>query len=124
MGLGCLPRPPRVSRGQGVQDVLFDGERAGTIEESERGMLFRYDAAWLEREDAQPVSLTLPLSDQPYETPSGPHPFFSGLLPEGWLFNLALGKLKVARDDWFGQLLTLCRDCVGAVSIEPEVHEA
>jgi len=99
--------------------VLFDGEGAGTIEETGRGMTFRYDPAWLAQGDAQPVSLTLPLSDKEVETP-GPHPFFTGLLPEGWLFNLALGKLKVARDDWFGQLLALCRDAVGAVSIEAE----
>ena len=99
--------------------VLFDGERAGTIEEAGRGMTFRYDAAWLARKDAQPLSLTLPLTDEPVEY-AGPHPFFTGLLPEGWLFNLALGKLKIARDDWFGQLLELCRDSVGAVSIEAE----
>jgi len=102
--------------------VLFDGERAGTIEETVGGMAFRYDPAWLAREDAQPVSLTLPLTEETVET-TGPHPFFSGLLPEGWLFNLALGKLKLARDDWFGQLLILCRDSVGAVSIEPEQKE-
>jgi len=99
--------------------VLFDGKHAGTIQETGRGMTFRYDAAWLARTDAQPVSLTLPLTDEAVET-TGPHPFFTGLLPEGWLFNLALGKLKVARDDWFGQLLELCRDNVGAVSIESE----
>ena len=99
--------------------VLFDGAPAGTIEETARGMTFRYDAAWIAQNGAQPVSLTLPLSSEPVET-TGPHPFFTGLLPEGWLFNLALGKLKVARDDWFGQLLELCRDCVGAVSIQPE----
>jgi len=99
--------------------VLFDSKRAGTIEETGRGMIFRYDPAWLAQEDAQPVSLTLPLGDKQVETP-GPHPFFTGLLPEGWLFNLALGKLKLARDDWFGQLLVLCRDTVGAVSIEAE----
>lgn len=99
--------------------VFFDGELAGTIEETSRGMTFRYAAAWIARDDAQPVSLTLPLSSEPFEV-EGPHPFFSGLLPEGWLFNLALGKLKLARDDWFGQMLELCHDAVGAVTIESE----
>lgn len=102
--------------------VHFDGELAGTLEETETGMVFRYDRAWLAREDAQPVSLTLPLRDEPYES-RGPHPFFLGLLPEGWLFELSLTRLKLTRDDAFGLLLGLCRDCVGAVSIHPFPEE-
>jgi serine/threonine-protein kinase HipA len=54
----------------------------------------------------------------------GLHPFFENLLPEGWLLNIAVGKLKVARGDGFGLVLALCRDCIGAVSVEPWPHEA
>ena len=102
--------------------VLFDGRVAGRIEEVEGGMLFRYDQEWLRHPDAQPISLTLPLRAEPFVS-RGPHPFFLGLLPEGWLFELALARLKLSRDDAFGLFLHLCRDCVGAVSILPMEDE-
>ncbi|MCW3081692.1 HipA N-terminal domain-containing protein [Segetibacter sp.] len=35
-----------------------------------------------------PVSLTLPLKDQPY-TSNVMFPFFDGLIPEGWLLDIA-----------------------------------
>ena len=104
----------------GREAVVYWGDQvAGRIRETGTGMVFEYDAAWLARSDAPPVSLTMPLRSEPYVT-DGPHPFFAGLLPEGWLHDIALSKLKIAPDDWFGQLLMLCRDCVGAVSIQPD----
>jgi serine/threonine-protein kinase HipA len=99
--------------------VLFDGQLAGWIEEVEGGVSYRYDEHWLERSDAQPISLTLPLRSEPYVGKSV-HPFFLGLLPEGWLLDLALSKLKLSKDDPFGLILMLCRDCSGAVSVEPD----
>jgi serine/threonine-protein kinase HipA len=91
----------------------------GWIEERENGMAFGYDANWAEKEQAPPISLTLPVRAAAYET-RGIHPYFLGLLPEGWLFNLALSRLKISRDDAFGLVLALCRDCVGATRILPE----
>ena len=100
--------------------VYFDRDVAGTIEETPEGMSFRYDRAWLARPDVQPVSLTLPLREEPYAC-RGLHPFFAGLLPEGWLFDIALSTLKLSADDGFGLVLALCRDCVGAVRVEPVI---
>ncbi len=102
--------------------VYLDREVVGAIEESPTGMTFRYDAAWLARADASAISLTLPLRSEPYAS-SGLHPFFAGLLPEGWLFDISISTLKLAPDDGFGLLLALCRDCVGAVRIEPEPRD-
>jgi len=98
--------------------VLYASHLAGWIEETTDGMAFRYADEWLASENPQLVSLTLPLRAEPY-TAKGLHPFFENLLPEGWLLNIAVGKLKLARADGFGLLLALCRDCVGAVSVEP-----
>jgi serine/threonine-protein kinase HipA len=61
----------------------------------------------------------LPLRAEAYEW-RGPSPFFMGLLPEGWLPALAIDKLKLAADDWFGKIQHLCRDCIGAVHVEAE----
>ena len=43
-----------------------------------------------------------------------------GPLPEGWLQDLTLDRLKVQADDWFGQMLAFCGDCMGAVHIEDD----
>jgi serine/threonine-protein kinase HipA len=99
--------------------VLLDGELAGWLQESDgqREISFRYDSAWLNRPDAAPVSLTLPLTEE-VTTTRGLHPFFENLLAEGWLFDLTLTKLRVSKDDEFGILLATCADTVGAVGIE------
>lgn len=98
--------------------VLLDGERCGVLEETDNGTKFTYDGSWLARTDARPASLTLPLRPAAYE-----HirllPFFANLLPEGWLLDISLARLKVARDDAFGLLLATCRDCIGDVEIVP-----
>ncbi len=96
--------------------VCLDGQRVGVLRELDDNTLFAYDAAWLARPDSVPVSLTLPLREEPYES-RGLHPFFENLLPEGWLLELTTSKLKIGRDDAFGLLVATCADCVGAVEI-------
>jgi len=97
--------------------VRLDGARVGELVEiGDRATHFTYDGAWLERPDAVPVSLTMPLRADPFDA-SGLHPFFENLLPEGWLLQLSTEKLKIPPDDAFGLLLATCGDCVGAVEI-------
>ena len=103
--------------------VCLDGQRVGRIEETETGTRFLYDEAWLRDPKAVPISLTLPLRADPFET-RGLHPFFENLLPEGWLLEMATSKLKIARDDAFGLLLATCADCVGAAEVYPDLDEA
>lgn len=99
--------------------VQLSGRRCGVLEQSaDGGTRFRYDHEWLARRDARPVSQTMPLRTEPYEA-SVLLPFFANLLPEGWLLDIALAKLKIARDDAFGLLLATCRDCMGEVEIVP-----
>ena len=45
-------------------------------------------------------------------------PFFDGLIPEGWLLNVAQKNWKLDENDRFGLLLTVCKDCIGDVNIE------
>ncbi len=107
--------------------VRIDGERVGTLTEAGREVSFAYEARWIGRGDAKPVSLTLPLRSDPYVT-VGLHPFFENLLPEGWLLEIATSKLKISKDDAFGLLVATCADCVGDVEIvtddEHQQHEA
>jgi serine/threonine-protein kinase HipA len=99
--------------------VSLDGARAGVLEETPTGTRFTYDPAWIARAGAVPVSLTLRVGPEPYES-KGLHPFFENLLPEGWLLEIATTKLKIAKDDAFGLLLATCADCIGAVEVRPE----
>lgn len=98
--------------------VKLSGQPVGSLVEDENRTRFTYSPAWLERKDAQPISVTLPLRAEPYES-VGLHPFFENLLPEGWLFDVTSKKLKISKDDPFGMLMATCADCVGAVEIEP-----
>lgn len=96
--------------------VSLAGARVGVIEETDGSTRFSYDSAWLSSSGALPISLTLPLRAEPYES-RGLHPFFENLLPEGWLLEISTAKLKISKDDAFGLLLATCADCIGAVEI-------
>jgi serine/threonine-protein kinase HipA len=97
--------------------VLFDDKPCGLIEESEQGSRFTYSPDWIAR-DGKPISLTMPVREEPYVS-KGLLPFFENLLPEGWLLDLTTAKLKIAKDDAFGLLIATCADCPGAISVEP-----
>lgn len=90
---------------------------AGTLTENENGFYFQYDQSYLESIDAEPVSLTLPLTEKEY-TSKVIFPFFDGLIPEGWLLDIAQKNWKLDPRDRMEILLKTCRDCIGAVSIE------
>ena len=45
-------------------------------------------------------------------------PFFDGLIPEGWLLDIAQKNWKLNPRDRMEILLKTCHDCIGAVSIE------
>jgi serine/threonine-protein kinase HipA len=44
-------------------------------------------------------------------------PFFDGLLPEGVLLEALLKRRKIDRHDYFGQILAVGEDLVGAVTV-------
>ena len=45
--------------------------------------------------------------------------FFDGLIPEGWLLDIAEQSWKISARDRFSLLLACCKDCIGNVSIIP-----
>lgn len=76
---------------------------AGLLTEDENGFSFVYDADYLQRSDVEPISLTMPLRSEPYED-KVLFPFFDGLIPEGWLLN-------IAERSWKSTSATACRSC-------------
>ena len=91
---------------------------AGILTEDGGEYRFCYDEAYLAREDAQPVSLTLPLQAQAFASPML-FPFFDGLIPEGWLLDVALRNTDISILDRMSLLLLCCKECIGSVSVVP-----
>jgi len=92
---------------------------AGELTETDEGYSFLYDKDYQQSDKAKAVSLTLPLSDQSYKS-AYMFPFFDGLIPEGWLLEIAEKNWKLDERDRMGLLLACCKDCIGAVSIIEE----
>lgn len=92
---------------------------AGVLSETDSGYRFAYDEDYLRSENASPVSLTLPLRDEPYDSGTL-FPFFDGLIPEGWLLGVVSRNWKIDTKDRFGLLLVACKDGIGNVSIAEE----
>ena len=68
--------------------IYLYNRKAGLLTEDETGYTFRYDADYLRLPDAEAVSFTLPLTEQVYRD-KVLFPFFDGLIPEGWLLDIA-----------------------------------
>lgn len=98
--------------------IFMKDNFAGTLTEDENGYTFVYDPSYLANEFAEAISLTLPLGDIPYVS-TMLHPFFDGLIPEGWLLDIAEKNWKISGRDRMSLLLACCKDCIGAVSVQP-----
>jgi len=99
--------------------VLYDGVLAARLSETDEGYLLLYDEQYLQQPDSKSISLTLPKKKEAYIS-NVLFPFFDGLIPEGWLLDIALDHWKIKANDRFELLLTTCRDTIGAVTVEPE----
>jgi serine/threonine-protein kinase HipA len=89
---------------------------AGVVQETATGYRFAYDDAYLKNVDAVAVSKTLPLQAAAFDS-NVLFPFFDGLIPEGWLLQIAEENWKLHQRDRFGLLLACCSNCIGAVSV-------
>jgi serine/threonine-protein kinase HipA len=98
-------------------EVKIHNSTAGRLWQDEEGYHFIYDTNYLKLLEAEPVSLTLPLRDPPYNSKML-FSFFDGLIPEGWLLDIAQRNWKLNPRDRMELLLVCCKDCIGAVSID------
>ena len=85
-------------------------------------MGFRYGEEWL-RSAGFAVSVSLPLTDEPYAPGEAiAHRFFANLLPEGEARSRVVLALKIADSD-FDLLRAIGGECAGALSLLPEGRE-
>ncbi len=97
-------------------NIFLGNTLAGSLQEIDTGYLFVYNAEYINNKDAKAISLTLPLVEIEYKSPVL-FSFFDGLIPEGWLLDIAQENWKLNYKDRMGLLLACCKDCIGAVSI-------
>ena len=99
--------------------VYYQDYYAGLITETDDGeYVFTYDQAYVEQHPDKFLTFTMPVRARPY-TEQRLFPFFEGLIPEGWLLEIASKSWKINRNDRMGLLLACCQNCIGAVSVKP-----
>jgi len=103
--------------------VFYKNVLAGLITETDEGeFIFRYEGRYVMEHPNDFITFTMPVSDQPYIS-NRLFPFFEGLIPEGWLLDIASRNWKINPNDRMGLLLACCQNCIGAVSVIPNSEE-
>lgn len=99
--------------------VFYKNRFAGLITETDEGeYVFQYDDLYVQHYPTDFITFSIPVSSQPF-TDKRLFPFFEGLIPEGWLLDIASTNWKINKNDRMGLLLACCQNCIGAVHVEP-----
>ena len=103
--------------------VNYKDRLAGILTETNEGdFVFQYDGQYVKEHPTDFLTFTMPVTIRPY-TDRQLFPFFEGLIPEGWLLEIASKNWKIKRNDRMGLLLACCQNCIGAVSVVPIPEE-
>ena len=99
--------------------VYNNGELAGYLEKDATGKyIFSYEDAYFGRKESPSISLTLPKTQQTYQSDTM-FAFFHGLLSEGVNKDIQCRLLKIdERDDFTRLLQTAGDDTIGAITIK------
>jgi len=96
---------------------------AGKLVETNDGeYVFQYDDQYVKDHQDKFISFSMPVSNRPYME-KRLFPFFEGLIPEGWLLDIATKGWKINQKDRMGLLLACCKNCIGVVSVIPIPEE-
>lgn len=100
-------------------EVLFKKEIAGLLIQLDDGsFVFRYHDNWFNQTNKPAISLTLPKTQQEYQS-QYLFPFFYNMLPEGSNKQTVCFENRIDTKDHFGILLTTAKhDTIGAVQIK------
>jgi serine/threonine-protein kinase HipA len=107
---------------QRAANIYFHGLHAGLLSETDSGYRFLYNESYASQTDAQAISKTLPKQTAAFDS-KVLFPFFDGLVPEGWLLDIAIDNWKLNGRDRFGLLLACCKNTIGAVSVRELANE-
>ena len=97
--------------------VKYNNIEAGILsEEEDGGYRFVYNAAYIKNHSEKFITFQMPVSNHIYKS-KRLFPFFDGLIPEGWLLNIASKSWRLNENDRMGLLLACCKNAIGAVTI-------
>lgn len=100
-------------------EIYYQDLLAGILTETEDGEYqFKYESAYVINYPKLFLTFTMPVNSKIY-TSKQLFPFFEGLIPEGWLLEIASNNWKINRNDRMGLLLACCKNCIGAISVKP-----
>ncbi len=103
--------------------VYYKSLFAGIIKETDEGeYIFQYDENYVREHPSDFITFTMPVVRQTYSE-KRLFSFFDGLIPEGWLLDIASKSWKINPNDRMGLLLACCQNCIGAVSVVPIPEE-
>lgn len=99
--------------------IYYKEYLAGILTETDEGeYTFQYEEKYIQEHPKECLSLTMPVNVMTYKE-KRLFPFFEGLIPEGWLLDIASKSWKINPNDRMGLLLACCQNCIGAVSVQP-----
>lgn len=102
-----------------VAEIFYQDILAGLLIETNDGeYTFEYDKDYIENYPNQFITFSMPVSKVQFKD-NRLFPFFEGLIPEGWLLDIASRNWKINPNDRMGLLLACCQNCIGAVSVKP-----
>jgi len=100
-------------------EIYYNNNLAGILVETNDGIYtFQYNEEYIEKHPKDFLSFSMPVRKNIYKD-KRLFAFFEGLIPEGWLLNIASKNWKINPNDRMGLLMACCSDCIGAVSIKP-----
>jgi serine/threonine-protein kinase HipA len=103
--------------------VYYNDSIAGIITETNEGdYLFQYDKTYIKEHSKKFITFSMPVREEVYRD-NRLFPFFEGLIPEGWLLDIASKSWKINKNDRMGLLLACCQNCIGAVSVKPIITD-
>ena len=103
--------------------IYYKDFLAGILTETDGGeYTFQYDKAYVAEHPSLFITFTMPVVMGTY-TEKRLFPFFEGLIPEGWLLEIASDSWKINPNDRMGLLMACCGNCIGAVSVKPIPEE-
>lgn len=101
-------------------NIFYKDVLAGVLTETDEGeYIFKYEDDYIINHPEQFITFTIPVTKEPHVS-NRLFPFFEGLIPEGWLLNIASKNWKINKNDRMGLLLACCQNCIGAVSVVPK----
>jgi serine/threonine-protein kinase HipA len=99
--------------------ILYKNNLAGFLTETDEGEYhFQYTDDYQRNHRNDFITFSMPVRKAEYKE-KRLFSFFEGLIPEGWLLDIASKSWKLNPNDRMGLLLACCHNCIGAVHVEP-----